>query len=133
MTFLRTIAVIPILVAQSAWLALGQIWVNKTRAVLTTLGIVIGVASVTAVIAVLSGLKRNVLQEFESFGTNKIFVLPHSPGQRNRRQNMDVNTLFRTQDFEGLLQHCPSIRTFTRLRRAARRSPTAAAASRAWR
>ena len=35
------------LLGQSVWLALGQIWVNKTRSVLTTLGIIIGVASVT--------------------------------------------------------------------------------------
>jgi len=39
---------------QSAFLALGQIWANKVRAVLTTIGIVIGVASVTAVIAALT-------------------------------------------------------------------------------
>src|SRR5215217_1375838 len=61
---------------QSAFLALGQIWANKVRALLTTIGIVIGVASVTAVISALSGLKQNVLNEFESFGTNKIFIMP---------------------------------------------------------
>ncbi|MHC4088610.1 MAG: hypothetical protein ACYSU5_25900 [Planctomycetota bacterium] len=32
---------------QSVYLALGQIWANKTRSILTTIGIVIGVASVT--------------------------------------------------------------------------------------
>ena len=41
---------------QSIHLALSQIWANKTRAVLTMLGIIIAVASVTAVIAALSGL-----------------------------------------------------------------------------
>src|SRR3954447_13868360 len=64
---------------QSAFLALGQIWANKVRAILTTIGIVIGVASVTAVIAALTGLKQNVLAEFESFGTNKIFIMPYPP------------------------------------------------------
>src|SRR3954471_8642189 len=42
---------------QSAFLALGQIWANKVRSLLTTIGIVIGVASVTAVVAARTGLK----------------------------------------------------------------------------
>ena len=72
-----------ILLCQSAFLALGQIWANKVRAILTTIGIVIGVASVTAVIAALTGLKANVLTEFESFGTNKIFIFPDRPDGRH--------------------------------------------------
>src|SRR5687767_9724010 len=115
MSALRPFLVLPVLLWQSAWLALGQIWVNKTRAVLTTLGIVIGVSSVTAVIAVLTGLKANVLSEFESFGTNKIFVLPFAPQERNRRQQMSFNTMFQTNDFDGFLEHCPSVKTFTRV------------------
>src|SRR5438874_8504837 len=73
-----------LIVYQSAFLALGQIWANKVRAILTTIGIVIGVASVTAVIAALTGLKQNVLAEFESFGTNKIFIMPFV-GEGRRR------------------------------------------------
>ena len=59
---------------QSAYLALGQIWANKTRSILTTLGIIIGVASVTAVIAALSGLKTKVLSQVETLGSNTIFI-----------------------------------------------------------
>jgi putative ABC transport system permease protein len=114
MSALRPIFVYPIMLWQSMLLALGQIWVNKLRAVLTTLGIVIGVASVTAVIAVLTGLKSNVLHEFESFGTNKIFILPFSPEERNRRAQMDTRTMFTVSDFNDFLQHCPSVKTFTR-------------------
>ncbi|UCF17545.1 MAG: hypothetical protein JSW59_08795, partial [Phycisphaerales bacterium] len=50
------------LLLQSIRLALGQIWANKMRSTLTTVGIVIGVASVTAVIAALTGLKAKVLK-----------------------------------------------------------------------
>src|SRR3954465_13214879 len=86
---------------QSAFLALGQIWANKVRAVLTTIGIVIGVASVTAVIAALTGLKQNVLAEFESFGTNKIFVFPSVPeGQRTARWS---ELVFDPELFDGML------------------------------
>ncbi|MFZ2149049.1 MAG: ABC transporter permease, partial [Sedimentisphaerales bacterium] len=64
---------------QSVYLALGQIWTNKTRSILTTIGIVIGVASVTAVIAALTGLKAKVLTQVETLGTNSIFISPKRP------------------------------------------------------
>ena len=42
---------------QSILIAIGQIWSNRTRSVLTVIGIIIGVAAVIQVIAALSGLK----------------------------------------------------------------------------
>src|SRR5829696_3092557 len=85
---------------QSAFLALGQIWANKVRALLTTIGIVIGVASVTAVIAALSGLKQTVLNEFSEFGTNKIFVSPDWSRSYIRQQWRDIS--IRPRELEGL-------------------------------
>ena len=99
---------------QSAFLALGQIWANKVRAVLTTIGIVIGVASVTAVIAALSGLKANVLNEFEAIGTNKIFVSPDWSGAGGGGGRRWRDVTIRPKHLEGLLDHCPSIKSFTR-------------------
>jgi len=98
---------------QSAFLALGQIWANKLRAILTTIGIVIGVASVTAVIAALTGLKQNVLAEFESFGTNKIFILPHVPDGNRRAIRWD-DLRFKPELFDDLLAYCPSVKGLTR-------------------
>ncbi len=98
---------------QSAFLALGQIWANKVRAVLTTIGIVIGVASVTAVISALSGLKQNVLNEFESFGTNKIFIMPDWSRARVARRWVDLS--IRPKELEGLLENCPAVKAYTRL------------------
>jgi putative ABC transport system permease protein len=100
-----------LIVYQSAFLALSQIWANKVRSILTTIGIVIGVASVTAVIAALTGLKANVLAEFESLGTNKIFIRPDSGGNRYMSYQ---RYRFHNEQFEGLLEHCPSVGTFTR-------------------
>src|SRR6478752_1395019 len=97
---------------QSAFLALGQIWANKVRSILTTIGIVIGVASVTAVIAALTGLTTSVLSEFESFGTNKICMYPDYSGRRNISYQ---RIKFRNGHFEGLLEHCPSVGAFTRV------------------
>ena len=112
----RLPAAVLVLGYQSAFLALGQIWANKLRSLLTTLGIIIGVASVTAVIAALSGLKKSVLTEFETFGTNKIFILPYFPEGDGRRRNFaDQRIRFKPEHFDGLLEHCPSIARFTRL------------------
>ena len=43
------------------------------------LGIIVGVASVTAVIAALTGLKTKVLTEFESVGAARLYVFPNRP------------------------------------------------------
>jgi putative ABC transport system permease protein len=101
-----------LLAFQSAFLALGQIWANKVRATLTTIGIVIGVASVTAVIAALTGLQTSVLSEFESFGANKIFIMPDF----RRAYNIPWDRIrFKSEQFEGMLEHCPSVSAYTRI------------------
>ncbi len=59
---------------QTIVLALGQLWANKVRALLTTLGIVIGVAAVIIIVASTNGLRQFVLNEFETFGAKKVFI-----------------------------------------------------------
>ena len=47
---------------------------NKTRSFLTTLGIIIGVTTIIAIVALLKGLDRTIDQEFSSLGTKTIYV-----------------------------------------------------------
>lgn len=49
---------------------------NKLRAILTMLGIVIGVASVIAMLAIGEGSKQSIRSEMSSMGTNMIVVVP---------------------------------------------------------
>ena len=99
---------------QSVYLALSQIWANKTRSVLTTIGIVIGVASVTAVIAALTGLKAKILTQVETLGSNTIFIEPRRP-DRGPQQHANYWTLrFKPEHFDGMLEHCPSVKRFGR-------------------
>ncbi|MHC4509386.1 MAG: ABC transporter permease [Planctomycetota bacterium] len=100
---------------QSVYLALGQIWANKTRAILTTIGIVIGVASVTAVIATLTGLKTEVLKMVEEFGTNTITIIPGRPEEGAKRLASWWTIRFLPEHFDGMLEHCPSVARFSRL------------------
>src|SRR5215212_3439951 len=101
-----------ILLYQSVVLALSQIWANKIRGILTTLGILIGVAAVSAVITLITGMRDKVLDEFEAYGTNKIFVGPNWPrsGNYSWRQIM-----FKLSDFDNMMQHCPSVAHFTHM------------------
>jgi len=101
---------ITLLLFQSAWLALAQIWSNKMRSILTMTGIVIGVASVTAVIASLSGLKTKVLTDIESFGTNNIYIQPQWPDKGPKKNASWLVIRFSPEQFEGLLEHCPSVK-----------------------
>lgn len=49
---------------------------NKVRTILTSLGILIGVLSVVILIALGVGLKNYIQGQFESLGSNLLFVLP---------------------------------------------------------
>jgi putative ABC transport system permease protein len=102
------------LLVQNVLLALGQIWANKMRSVLTALGIIIGVASVTAVIAALAGMRTNVLGEFEALGTNKIFIAPDQPDEGRHRRASWRRIQFTPGLFNDLLEHCPSVEALTR-------------------
>lgn len=100
---------------QSVYLALGQIWLNKTRSILTTIGIIIGVASVTAVIAALTGLQDKVLTQVESFGTNTIFISPRQPDKGPLRHASWWTIRFLPEHFDDMLEHCPSVARFSRI------------------
>ena len=113
LSLLRLPFALPMLMYQSIVLALSQIWANKVRGILTTVGIMIGVAAVSAVIALITGMKQRVLNEFEAFGTNKIFIEPHWP--RSGRANVSWRqVMFRLSDFDDLMTHCPSVAGFSR-------------------
>lgn len=49
---------------------------NKSRTILTSLGIIIGVTSVILLTSIGTGLKSYVSDQFESLGANSIYVMP---------------------------------------------------------
>ena len=57
-------------------IALEAIQRNKLRALLTSLGIIFGVASVIAMLAIGSGAQQEVLSQMELLGTNNIIIQP---------------------------------------------------------
>ncbi|MCA9391774.1 ABC transporter permease [candidate division WWE3 bacterium] len=55
--------------------ALNSIWSNKVRSVLTLLGVVIGVSSVTTLISLGQGLKDETSSLIQGFGTNVVVII----------------------------------------------------------
>jgi macrolide transport system ATP-binding/permease protein len=63
-------------------MALRSLRANLFRSLLTLLGIVIGVGSVVAMLAIGDGAKREVLTRIEALGTNLLLVRPGAPNVR---------------------------------------------------
>ncbi len=104
-----------VLLLQCIALALGQIWTNKLRSFLTTIGIVIGVASVAAVAAAVAGLEAMVLGQLETFGTNNLFVFPQRTAAQEARHVPWTQIRFKPEVFDDLLRDVASVRAFTRI------------------
>lgn len=103
----------PYFYSQAIKLALSQIWANRKRSLLTALGIIVGVASTTSVIAALSGLKTSVLTEFESFGANRIYVFPDRPDDKPRNLYPREKIRIKPWEVRELQTSCPSLRAIT--------------------
>jgi putative ABC transport system permease protein len=103
----------PFFYVQITLLALAQLWVNKGRSMLTTLGIVIGVSSVTFVIAALVGLKQFLLTEFQTFGARKMWILHDHPRGADRRRYPWPEIRMKVPELEAIARHCPSISQVT--------------------
>ncbi len=71
---------------------------NKIRTILTSLGILIGVASVVLLMAFGLGLKKYIADQFESLGKNLIMVLPGQGFGRNGGQGLIGGIQFDEKD-----------------------------------
>ena len=76
-------------------LAFESLFANKVRALLTMLGVIIGVASVVALLAIGNGASASITSQIQSNGTNLLTIRPGSPNQRgpgeqNQAQNLTM-------------------------------------------
>jgi putative ABC transport system permease protein len=80
---------------------------NKMRAALTILGVVIGIAAVTAMVSIGLSASQLVQSEFQNLGTNVIVILPGNQETRGASQGK-MPTLV-ADDVEAISNECPSI------------------------
>ena len=81
--------------------ALASILAHRFRSVLTSLGIIIGVASVITVVSLIEGLKLSITEQLQGLGSNSLTVRAYTPfseqlkGKRARLSNEDFELIAR--------------------------------------
>ncbi|MDS3861433.1 ABC transporter permease [Thermosynechococcaceae cyanobacterium BACA0444] len=93
---------------ESLKIAVATLSANRLRSGLTMLGIVIGNASVIAMVGVGQGAERYAAGQFESLGPNTLFVVPGSPQARNR--TFDLPQTLVLADAKAIAQQVPSVK-----------------------
>ncbi len=88
-------------------IALRAIGNNKLRSFLTMLGIIIGVGSVIAMLAIGQGSKQSIQNQISEMGSNMIMI---NPGNRDkpggaRMSSSDMQTL-KNEDYESIQSKC---------------------------
>jgi len=79
-------------------LALRSLWRNKVRAMLTALGVIIGVGSVIAMLAVGSGAQQRIAKQLESMGSSSLVVRPGSATRGGVRTGTGTTTKLTMDD-----------------------------------
>ena len=84
---------------------------NKLRSALTMLGIVIGNASVIAMIGIGEGGQRFVAQQLESLGPNVLFIIPGN--RATQRVSRDVPRTLVYEDAKAIASQVPTVAAVT--------------------
>lgn len=58
------------------WIALEAVLANRTRSILTALGIIFGVAAVIAMLAIGNGAQKEIIEQIKLVGVNNIVIKP---------------------------------------------------------
>jgi putative ABC transport system permease protein len=91
-------------------IALSALVRNKTRSFLTTLGVVIGVASVISMVAVGEGAKARVSGVFAAMGTNMLIVLSGTTTTGGVAGGFGSMPTLTWQDLEAIRTQAPAVR-----------------------
>lgn len=86
--------------------ALGR---NKLRSFLTTLGIIIGVGAVIAMVSIGTGAKTAVEDRFASMGTNLLFVTAGSRSVQGRHYGFGSYTTLKPEDAQAIQEQCDAV------------------------
>ncbi len=93
--------------ADSAKMATATLVTNRLRSLLTMLGIIIGNASVIAMVGIGQGAQRLAAEQFEALGPNVLFVIPGSRSTRRTTTNLP-NTLV-LEDATAIAAQVPTV------------------------
>ncbi|HSE98929.1 MAG TPA: ABC transporter permease, partial [Blastocatellia bacterium] len=94
--------------SEYAGVAIQSLHANKLRSFLTLLGIIIGIASIIAVISIIQGLDRYWKEKVSNFGPNT-FILTQYPITTNFDKFVEMlkrNREIRSDDAEAIARYC---------------------------
>jgi putative ABC transport system permease protein len=89
-------------------IALKSLWANKLRSILTLLGVVIGVASVIAVITLVNGANKFVATKISGYGSDT-FTIKKSPSVIQSGEEwlrFQKRKILRFDDYEAIRDNC---------------------------
>jgi ABC-type antimicrobial peptide transport system permease subunit len=90
---------------------------NKMRSALTTLGIVIGVAAVIAMVSIGRGANVVVKQQIESLGTNMLMVIPGATTASGVRSGWGGVSTLTVRDAQAIAAEVPAVRDVAWIKR----------------
>jgi len=90
-------------------IALRALRKNKMRAGLTILGVVIGIAAVTAMVSIGQGAGQMIQTQFETIGTNMIALFSHGHRRGPVRQGHGAAPPLTADDCRAIGEECPSV------------------------
>ncbi|WP_340694748.1 ABC transporter permease [Hydrogenobacter thermophilus] len=91
------------------WMAMRAFKANRIRSFLTTLGIVIGVSAVIAMLSVGKGASEKIQEQIASIGSNLIIVLPGSTTAGGVRMGLGTQPTLSIGDAQAVAKECPSV------------------------
>ena len=94
---------------QSFLIAIRALRVNKMRALLTMLGIIIGIAAVIAMVAIGSGASKMISDQIASIGSNLLLVIPGSVTSGGLRTGAGGTPTLTYDDAKAIKAECPSV------------------------
>ena len=92
-------------------IALRSLMANKMRSILTTLGIIIGVAAVIAVVSIVQGLNFWISDQLQGVGATYILVVPENDPNNPDHAGRDIRLTY--EDGRTILERVPEIAAFT--------------------
>ncbi|MDD3154448.1 MAG: ABC transporter permease [Victivallaceae bacterium] len=89
-------------VSDTVGLALHNLFLHKVRSVLTSLGVIFGVGSVIAMLAISEGAKRAALEQIEAMGIDKIIVFTQQPAAASSSEGSGRAGMVRQYGLNGV-------------------------------
>lgn len=90
-------------------IAIRSLKANKIRSGLTTLGIIIGVAAVIAMLAVGSGASVQLANQIATMGSNILVILPGATTVGGIRAGTGTQSSLTVDDAEAIKKECPAV------------------------